>query len=100
MTVLVVVAESVTLNAALVVPLLPSVTVTLATASEGSTEPPESSSVIVPSPTASTIGAPVASDRFTLKVSLGSDRVSPITWTVTCFAVSPGAKMSVPPAGL
>ncbi len=53
-------------------------------------------SVIVPRPESSEIVAFVAAERFTEKVSLASLSVSPSTWTVTCFAVSPGLNVRVP----
>src|SRR5436190_776331 len=50
---------------------------------------------IVPVPTALAIVALVAPDRVTVKVSSGSNLVSPLTVTVMVLLVSPGAKVSV-----
>src|SRR2546425_9623190 len=50
---------------------------------------------IVPVPTALAIVALVAPDRVTVKVSLGSNVVSPLTVTVTVLLVSPGLNVSV-----
>ena len=80
------------MKVAATVPELPSVTVTSLTDSAGSA----SSSVIVPMPCASTIVALPAFVRLTVNVSFGSSRKSPLTMTVTCFVVSPAAKVSVP----
>ena len=54
-----------------------------------------SSSIIVPVPVALVIVALTGLERLTVKVSLGSLRVSPLTWTVTVLLVSPGLKVSV-----
>ena len=59
-----------------------------------------SSLVMVPLPVASAIVAPLAPERLTEKVSVGSTRVSPVTWTVTDLLVSPTAKFSVPLAAV
>ena len=40
----------------------------------------------------------VAPLRFTKKVSSGSSVVSPLTFTVAGWVVTPGTKVSVPPA--
>ena len=99
-TVLAEAAESVTSKTAGVVPLLPSVTVALAIESNGEVPGPEPSSfVIVPRPVPFSISAPVGFERMTRKVSFVSTAVSPMTNTVTVFAVWPGLKMSVPVAG-
>ncbi len=81
-----------TLKLAVTVPVSPSVTVTSPIATEGS----ESSSVIVPSPCASSIDAFKALDRLRKKFSSFSSSASPLTSTVTVFVVSPAAKLSVP----
>ena len=73
-------------------PLSPSVTVTSSIESEGC----GSSSLIVPRPCPSAIVALIALARFNVYVSFDSSRRSPLTSTVTCFVVSPAAKLSVP----
>src|SRR3990172_5857636 len=88
-------AERVRLNTADAVPLLPSVTVAAAIEIDGTA----SSFVIVPKPVPQAIVAPEAAERMTRKVSSVSTVVSPLTSTVTDFAVSPGLKGSVPGAG-
>ena len=85
----------VTVKTKLVVPVLPSFSVTSLIASDGSGVA-ASSLVIVPTPWASEIVAPVAPDRFTLKVSSGSTVVSPFTRTVTVAVAWLAAKLSVP----
>jgi len=55
-----------------------------------------SSSTMVPTPWASATVALVAFTRSTVKVSSGSSRVSPVTWTLTVLDVSPGEKVTVP----
>ncbi|SUZ38489.1 hypothetical protein CPBF1521_44450 [Xanthomonas arboricola pv. juglandis] len=51
---------------------------------------------MVPVPVARAMLALLAPDRPTLKVSLGSTAVSPLTVIATPCAVTPGAKVSVP----
>ena len=92
MTVSPLAAESDTVKVALTVPLSPSVTVTLLTESVGWA----SSSVIVPTPIPSAIVTLDGFDRLSVNVSFASSSVSPWTRTVTCFVVSPAAKLSVP----
>jgi hypothetical protein len=53
-----------------------------------------SSFTIVPSACPSAMIAPEASDRLTRNVSFSSESLSPVTWTVTVFFISPGAKVS------
>jgi hypothetical protein len=79
-------------NVAVVVPELPSVTLTSLIVSTGG----GSSSVIVPVPCPSTMVAFDAFVRLTRKVSFASSSVSLLTTTVTVFVVSPAAKVSVP----
>jgi hypothetical protein len=79
-------------NVALTVPELPSVTVTSAIETLGGA----SSSMIVPPPLGSAIVACVAAVRFSAYVSLTSSIRSLLTLTVTCFVVSPGAKVTEP----
>jgi hypothetical protein len=52
--------------------------------------------MIVPSPCPSAIVAFVGFVRLTKKVSSGSASVSPMTWTLTIWLVSPGKNMRVP----
>jgi len=40
--------------------------------------------------------APFGDDRLSVRVSLASTTLSPVTWTWTTFEVSPAAKVSVP----
>ena len=82
------------MNTALVVPLLPSVTVTSLIARAGAA----SSLRIVPAPLASAMVAPPAPERLTLKPSSASATASPTTATVTVLVVSPGAKVRLPEA--
>src|SRR5882672_3098172 len=51
---------------------------------------------MVPVPTGLAIVALVAPDRVTVKVSSGSNLVSPLTLTVMVLVVSPGLNVSVP----
>src|SRR5437016_2342119 len=51
---------------------------------------------MVPVPNALAIVALVAPDRVTVKVSSGSNLVSPLTVTVMVLLVSPGLNVSVP----
>ncbi len=81
--------ERVTVKLAAVVPLFPSSTETSLIVIETG-----SSSVIVPTPWASAIVALAGLVRLTLKVSLFSFRVSPLTVTATVLVVWPGAKVS------
>ncbi len=53
---------------------------------------------MVPTPRARASAAPAGPLRLTKKVSSGSKDTSPMTRTLTVFAVSPGAKVSVPEA--
>ena len=55
-----------------------------------------SSSVIVPTPWPSKMVAPLALERLTKKVSLASSRVSPLTWTVMVWVVTPAANVNEP----
>ena len=55
-----------------------------------------SSLTIVPMAPPSLIVAPVGADKVSLSVSLASIAVSPVTWTLMTFDVSPAAKVSVP----
>jgi hypothetical protein len=82
-------APSVTANTASTVPEFPSVTV--ASAIEIDT----SSSEIVPVPLPPIV-APLGFERPRVRLSLGSNAVSPWTRTVTVLLVWPGAKVSVP----
>ena len=82
------------MKVAATVPLLPSLTVTSLTATAGS----GSLSVIVPSPSPSPIVAFDGFERLTKNVSFASSSRSPLTCTVTVFAVCPGVKVSVPAA--
>ena len=83
----------VTVNTKLVVPLSPSARVTSLIARAGGGT---SSFVIVPSPWASEIVAPVAPDRLTVNVSSGSTVVSPLTRTVIVAVAWLAAKFTVP----
>ena len=73
-----------TVNPALVVPALPSETATSLMEMVGCA----SSLVIVPTPWLSVIVAFVGPDRFTLKVSVGSKVVSPLTVTLSGWDLS------------
>ena len=95
MTVLALGADRVRLKANAVFPLLPSARVTAAMEIAGRV----SSFVIVPRSVPFSISAPVGFERMTRNVSFVSTVVSPMTNTVTVFAVWPGLKMSVPVAG-
>ena len=87
---------SVTTNARSAVPLSPSATLGELIESTGAV----SSSLIVPVP--SSVSAPpdsdalVAEDSCSTTVSFGSSTVSAVTVTVTVFALSPAANVSVP----
>src|SRR5262249_20712812 len=54
-----------------------------------------SSLTIVPTACPSAIVALTGPDRFTTNVSFASTTASPINWTITVLAVSPGANVSV-----
>jgi hypothetical protein len=78
------------------VPVSPSVTVTLLIDTEPATAA-ASSFVIVPTPWPSLIVAPpVAPDRLTKNVSLGSTVVSPLIVTETVCVLTPLPKESMP----
>ena len=79
------------MKTALVVPVLPSVTVALPIESTG-----PSSLRMVPVPWLSLSVALVGEVRLTTKVSLGSTTVSPRTGTAMVRVIWPGAKVSVP----
>ena len=83
------------MNVAVVVPALPSVTVTSSIDRVGGA----SSSVIVPAPWPSAIVALAGLDRSTENVSLASSSRSPLTATVNVCVVCPAANVSVPLAG-
>ena len=83
-----------TVNVAVVVPTLPSVTDALLTDSTGAV----SSFEIVPVPVPPTIVAFVGLLRFTVNVSLASNVVSPLTRTFTVCVVMPGLNVTVPEA--
>ena len=85
------VALSVTVNVAFVVPESPSATVMSLTAIVG-----PSSSEIVPTPCASEIVAFVAFVRFRSSVSSSSSIESVVSATLTVSVVTPGEKLSVP----
>ncbi len=89
-------AESVTAKFALVVPVLPSVTVTSLIDSAGVA----SSSVIVTSPAPSPIEALVALDSVTLTVSSSSSSASPSVVTAIGCVSTPGIKVRIPLAAL
>ena len=55
-----------------------------------------SSLTIVPTALPSAMVAPVADDRASLSVSVASTAVSPETWMLTTFEISPAAKVSLP----
>ena len=93
-TVDVLAADSVTVNAAALVPALPSATATSPIDSVGSAA--VSSFVIVPVAVARAIVAPEGLDSVTVNVSLGSTVVSPFTTTAIVFVVCPAVKVSVP----
>src|SRR3954453_7516172 len=57
---------------------------------------PQSSLTMVPVPLASRIPALVGDERFRVKVSLASLRVSPLTGTITEAEVLPAAMVTVP----
>ena len=85
-----------TVNIALVVPLLPSVTLTAAGDKDTTGELAAlSSSVIVALAVPRAMVAPDGFDRVTVKRSLDSTVVSPMTETVASFLVSPGLKVKV-----
>ena len=90
--------DSETVKVALVVPLLPSVSVTSEMLSPGAVTP--SSLVMVPVALAWASVAPVGLVRVTVKVSLGSTTVSPRTLTATVWEVVPAAKVRVPVAAV
>ena len=81
-----------TVKVAATCPESPSVTVTSLIESAGS----GSLSVIVPRPCPSAIVAFDGFVRLTKYVSFASSSRSLLTWTVTCFVVWPGVKVSVP----
>ena len=85
-------ADCVTVKTAVVVPVLPSVTVTLLIDRVST----PSSFTIVPRPWPSRIVALPGLDRFTTNVSSGSTVVSPMTGTVIVPVVAPAAMVSVP----
>ena len=80
------------MNVAFVVPMSPSTTLTSLTESAGV----GSSSLIVPVPCASAIVTLTAFVRLSVNVSFASSRTSPLTSTVTCWAVWPAVKVAVP----
>ena len=80
------------MKVAVAVPLLPSTTATSLIERPGWA----SSFVIVPTACASPIVPLTAFERLTLKVSLTSFSVSPLTSTVTWRVVWPAAKVTVP----
>jgi hypothetical protein len=82
----------VTVNVALVFPLLPSTTATSLIESDGG----GSSSRIVPRPLPSAIVALTGFERTTVYVSSTSSSTSPFTCTITVCNVSPGGIVSVP----
>ena len=84
--------DSVTVNVAEVVPVLPSFTEMLLTESWGR----GSSSTIVPVPMASASGAPLALLNVTVNVSSSSSSVSSVVATVIVSDVSFGTNVSVP----
>ena len=55
-----------------------------------------SSLVMVPVAVAVPSVAPVGADSVTVRVSVGSTVVSPVTATLTCWESTPGAKVMVP----
>ena len=61
-----------------------------------SSSPPVASSLMVPTPWASLMVAPVAPERLTLKLSLPSNTPSLLMVTTMVLVVSPGRKLSVP----
>ncbi len=77
------------------VPLLPSFWDTSEIEMLGRVTDP-SSLVMVPTPWLSKIVALLGLVRLTTNFSSLSDLVSPLTSTVTCWLVTPGAKVSVP----
>ncbi|MNU93265.1 hypothetical protein D3C71_832040 [compost metagenome] len=87
MTVCPLTADNVTVNVAVTVPALPSVTVVSLMDSEGTA----SSLTIVPVPWPSATVAPVTLLTLTRKVSLGSCNVSPLTSTVKVALLLPAA---------
>ena len=76
-------ADSATVKIASVVPLFPSVTV------RSEMLIPTSSLVIVPTPSQSVTVAPTGLYRLTLKFSVDSNRVSPLTRTENVFWFGP-----------
>ena len=83
------------MNAALVLPELPSLTVALAIDTVGAVLL-ASSLVMVPVAVAVPSVAPLGLVSFTVKVSFGSTTASPVTATLTVCEVTPGAKVKVP----
>ena len=59
-----------------------------------------SSFVMVPIAVPSTMVAPLGDDKVSVRVSLASTAVSPLTCTCTTFEVSPAAKVKVPLAAV
>ncbi len=84
------------MNAAVTVPELPSVTLTLSIDSDGV----GSLSTIVPTPWPVPMVAFVGPLRLTRNVSSASSSASSITATVTGCAVTPGANVRVPAAAV
>ena len=92
MTVFPLAAESETVNVAVVVPALPSVTVTSSIDRVGDA----SSSVMVPVPEPSAIVALPGLDSPTVKVSFASSVTSPFTVMATVAVVAPAAIVRLP----
>ena len=86
--------DKLTVNTAFAVPELLSSTLTLAMETAGG-ETAVSSSVIVALAVPRAIVAPEGFDKVTVKRSLDSTVVSPITETEASFLVSPGLKVRV-----
>ena len=95
MTVVVDAFDSVTVNARLRVPLLPSATVASLIEALGSTGA-ASSLVIVPVAVARPMVAPDGFDSVRVKVSVGSTAVSPWTAMVMTWDTCPAANVTVP----
>ena len=99
MTLPVAAAESATVKVAVVVPELPSATLTSLIDKLGvGGGAAVSTSVIVPVAVVRAIVAPLAEDSATEKVSFASATVSRVTLIVTVFEVSPAAKVREPEA--
>ncbi len=88
--------ESATVKVAVDVPLSPSAIFGRSLIDSVGVGGAASSLVIVPRPCASEMVALVGLVRLTKKDSVGSNVASPLTKTVTGFAVSPGLNVKVP----